>query len=484
MLAAVLCVLFFLLAGQIPTPAPPAAPAAPPDARVQEPRLAATVRQLVAFGPRMGGTGSGANAAAWLEQQFRAAGLDVQTREDPEAWSHEPLSWRVVAHGASAEPRALERAWPWLYSPSANGRARLALEHSAGIALLAERAAARSEKSSAPAVVLVDKPLSRDGAYPALRSLPRGDANPFPVFGISAAESAFLREALTAGRAVEIEFALVAENRRARPRTIVARLPARAGAPAGHVLLCAHGDSDSGGPGANDNASGVAIVLETARALHEAIAAGAVAPPARELRFAIWGSEIHSSRAYLASLDTDPSPCLGVFNFDQSGFGSGAENLHIEPDDVPANRALVLELAALLGERKGSSGWPARYATNKSLGGTDSYVFSNSARFREGAIPALTIFTSAWDRPETHPRTAGMPGESWSDGPTVAVDWDDYYHSTGDTPANTTDKEPHNMAWCARLAALGVLRYAESLDVRAETAPAPTGTPESAPARK
>ncbi|MBM3977981.1 MAG: Zn-dependent exopeptidase M28, partial [Planctomycetes bacterium] len=368
--------------------------------------------------------------------------------------------------------------------PSAHGRAPLALEATAGAVLLASRIGPRSEQSGAPALVLVDQPLSRDGEYPVLRSLARSDANLFPVFGISARESAQLRAAVAAGARVEIEYELESLNRRAAPRTLVARLPARAGAAPGHLLLCAHGDSDAGGPGANDNASGVAIVLEVARALRGAIAAGEIEPPARELRFAIWGSEIHSSRAYLASLEQDPSPCLGVFNFDQSGYGSGAENLHLEPDDLPANRALVLELVGLLAERRELPGWPARFATNKSLGGTDSYVFSNSARFKEGAIPALTIFTSAWDKPESHPRTAGMPGESWSDAPTVAVDWDDYYHSTGDTPENTTDKEPHNMGWCARVAALGALRYAEGLDAREMTKPAPIELPQSEPARK
>ena len=46
-------------------------------------------------------------------------------------------------------------------------------------------------------------------------------------------------------------------------------------------MYCAHGDSDAGGPGANDNASGVAVVLEMARAWSGAIAdgdGGALAP--------------------------------------------------------------------------------------------------------------------------------------------------------------------------------------------------------------
>ncbi|WP_305786041.1 M28 family peptidase [Symbioplanes lichenis] len=51
----------------------------------------------------------------------------------------------------------------------------------------------------------------------------------------------------------------------ARVRNIVALLPGTA--PTGRVFLVAHYDSVQNGPGANDDASGVAAVLETARAL-------------------------------------------------------------------------------------------------------------------------------------------------------------------------------------------------------------------------
>ena len=40
----------------------------------------------------------------------------------------------------------------------------------------------------------------------------------------------------------------------------------------------------------------------------------------------------------------------------------------------------------------------------------------------------------------------------------VTVDGDPFYHSAGDTPANTTDKEPSNMGWCARVGLLSALR--------------------------
>jgi hypothetical protein len=56
-----------------------------------------------------------------------------------------------------------------------------------------------------------------------------------------------------------------------------------------------------------------------------------------------------------------------------------------------------------------------------------------------------------------------MPGEAWHEREKVAIDCDVHYHSSGDTPENTTDREPWNTAWCARVAMLGALRWLEEL---------------------
>ena len=50
------------------------------------------------------------------------------------------------------------------------------------------------------------------------------------------------------------------------------------------VLVGAHLDSWDFGAGAQDNATGVAMVLEAARAI-----AGLKQPPRRSIRFALWG---------------------------------------------------------------------------------------------------------------------------------------------------------------------------------------------------
>lgn len=435
-------------------------------ARVSEERAQATVRTLVGFGPRMGGTRSGSEAAGWLLERFRAAGLTAEHVAGEPAWRHSESTWSVRAHvEGQVEPLVLARAWPWGYSPSAAGRAALSLEPAPGQVWLSARRSRARDRALAPAAVLIDGATTLDGSYPVVHHLPEGPDNPSPVFGLSRDEGARLRALLEAGRKVEIEFALEATIERATALTTVARLAPREGAPPGHLLFCAHGDSDAGGPGANDNGSGEAIVLEIASAWSEAVRAGALPAPPREVRFAILGTEIESSRDLLAR-SQDDGPILGVINFDQAGYGTGADQLNVEPDDLPANRELVLLIAGVLRDYAGRAGLPERWATNKSLGGTDSYVYSRSELFREHGRPAVTVYTSAWGRPAEYPRTPDMPGESWNDGDVVHVDYDNFYHSAGDTPENTTDTEPWNMGWCARVGLVAGVRWLDGLDAK------------------
>jgi hypothetical protein len=108
----------------------------------------------------------------------------------------------------------------------------------------------------------------------------------------------------------------------------------------------------------------------------------------------------------------------------------------------------------------GTRGFPEHAASVKSQGGTDSYVFQPRT---QGATvyPSVTLYTSAWDKERAQPVTEGFPPINWYAGEQpgmVTVDGDAFYHSVGDTPANTTDTEPSNMGWCARVGLLSALR--------------------------
>src|SRR5688572_20356036 len=58
-------------------------------ARVSRDRALAMVRELVALGPRMGGTASGDRAAGAVAAAFQAAGLPVEIVVDPPDRVHE-----------------------------------------------------------------------------------------------------------------------------------------------------------------------------------------------------------------------------------------------------------------------------------------------------------------------------------------------------------------------------------------------------------
>ncbi len=431
-------------------------------ARVSDERAAKLVREIVALGARMGGTDSGGRSAAFLTERFGAMGLEVVQHLAPKKWCHEETDWALTIHVAGEEPRTIERVWPWGFSPGGEGKEiELSLEATPGKALLSSKFSATPRSAEPCAVVLSDGSTTHNGEWPRCRDHRRRQNARVAVLGISKPEGAALRKALESGKQVTVDWHLKTTIEEAQPITVVATLPAAVPAESKvatpHLLICAHGDSDSGGPGANDNGSGMAIVLEMARAWKGAIDAGELQAPPIEVRFAIWGTEIYSTKAYR---DSDLGRgVLAVLNFDQAGFGSSADRLHVEPDDLEGNVPFVRLAADVLRQFSGKPGFPKQWATNKSLGGTDSYIFSGWKRFRTEKLPSVTMFTSAWDKPDQQPRTEGMPGESWRERDQVEMDYDEHYHSSGDTPENTTDKEPHNMGWCARVGLITALRY-------------------------
>ena len=427
-------------------------------ATVSETRMVETVRRLVGFGTRMYGTPSNHEAAAWLASSFREAGLQVVVRQDtPRAW-YLPVSWEVRAFAGAAGGGALtlKTAWPSSGSPSAKGEGPLSAQAAPGAVCLSS-ANPTPEASAGCVAVLFDGGRASASGFPGVNRL-RGSWT-VPVFAIAAREAAPLRERLASGEKIRVSFALEAKSGTDAAHTVVATLPGKDHSK--YVLFCAHGDSDSGGPGADDNASGVAVVLEIARAAAAAVRSGKVPQPAWDLRFAAWGGEMSSTREYVAAMPQDPSRLQAVFNYDQAGFGSSKNALYVEPDDIAANATLVTVVRAVMKDHLGSAGFPEHAASIRHQGGTDSYVFQNTRTEGAAIYPAVTIYTSAWDRENQLPVTEGFPPLNWypDEKPgMVTVDGDAFYHSVGDTPANTTDTEPFNMGWCARVGLLSALR--------------------------
>jgi hypothetical protein len=169
-----------------------------------------------------------------------------------------------------------------------------------------------------------------------------------------------MRTALQEKRTIHIEHGLDAHIGNRASKRVQADLPELKGLATEFFFVSAHGDSDAGGPGANDNASGVATVLEMARSWKAAINLDLCPGPARKVRFDIWGTEIKSTREYLArpfggeqGIGSRPHP--GVLNFDQAGFGARSEQLNVEPNDLKSNRAFMQLAPKLITAIKRSS---------------------------------------------------------------------------------------------------------------------------------
>jgi hypothetical protein len=96
-------------------------------------------------------------------------------------------------------------------------------------------------------------------------------------------------------------------------RSLVAEIPG-AVKPQERVLLVAHVQE----PGANDNASGCATLVELARAIRQGIHDKRIPAPGRTLTF-IWGDEMRASRQWIADHPAEAKQVRYMFSLDMTG---------------------------------------------------------------------------------------------------------------------------------------------------------------------
>jgi Zn-dependent M28 family amino/carboxypeptidase len=188
-------------------------------------------------------------------------------------------------------------------------------------------------------------------------------ASEIPVAGITRGLG---RELAAAPNAV-VELELVTQTRQARSQNITTDTR-----PAPRVLVVgAHLDSVRDGPGINDNATGVAALLEIARALNNRSNELAV-------RFAFWGAEelgLFGSRAYARTVQRER--VTGYLNFDV--LGSPSQRYGVYGVDRFAERWLGYL------ERRGMN------AVRTGIGGR-----SDHAAFAQRGIPVGGLFAGGY----------------------------------------------------------------------------------------
>ncbi|MSO49194.1 MAG: M28 family peptidase [Acidobacteria bacterium] len=250
------------------------------------------------------------------------------------------------------------------------------------------------------------------------------------AFGFKASRRAAttLREALKAGpQRVRVEVASMFANK--PERTLVYEIPGRT-LPNERVVLAAHLQE----PGANDNASGVATLMELARSLGAGVASGRIPPPARTITF-LWLNEISGSRAWIAR---HPDLMAGVrymFSMDMTG------------EDVAKTGG------SFLVERWPDPGavWTRPWDPHSEWGAGN--VRANTLKGDlindlHLAVCELVAKKTAWVV-KTNPYEGGSDHTVFgSTGVPSLLNWhftDRYYHSSLDTPDKTSPEEMRNV---------------------------------------
>ncbi|MGO4804606.1 M20/M25/M40 family metallo-hydrolase [Arthrobacter sp. 2MCAF15] len=234
---------------------------------------------------------------------------------------------------------------------------------------------------------------------------------------------------------------------RGKPRVESFNILAETGGDAGRTIVVgAHLDSVKEGPGINDNASGVAAVLETARWLKEAGIS-----PANRVRFAFWGGEedgLYGSQHYVDELSqAEVRQTAANLNVDMAASpngvrsvhdGDGSDYGHAGPDGSGAMEEIFFRYFR-------ENALPAE--TTPFDGGSDYDAFLSAG------IPGGGLFTGDVER-KTQAQAQAYGG-------TAGKDLDPCYHEACDTIANTNPELLTEMS--------GALAYATAAYAMAKT---------------
>ncbi len=191
---------------------------------------------------------------------------------------------------------------------------------------------------------------------------------------------------------------------------VEARLAGRGTDSAGVWIVGAHYDTAPGTPGADDNASGVAVLLETARSLQESplasgvrfVAFGTEEPPA-------FGSRDMGSYRYARGLEAEGARARGLINLEMLGYYNDKPGSQLYPPilnllypdrgDFVGIVSNISSMGLMFSFRKawrGSSDFPIEAIVLPSV--LSSLALSDQLNFWSEGLPALTLSDGGYFR--------------------------------------------------------------------------------------
>ena len=324
--------------------------------------------------------------------------------------------------------------------PAAVPKGAIAVVDDTGCSLVDKQNAAVAK--GAGALIVLSGPNGQ-GAPPRLLSPGYYKRLTVPVAVVGALGGAALTHA-----SAPIHLVLDARNVNITSRNVLAQT--KTGSPHEVIMAGAHLDSPRGGPGINDDGTGVAAVLETALQL------GPLAPVNNAVRFVFWGAEedgINGAADYVFGMDREQlndiamyldfgmlgSPNAGFFTDD--GDQSGPPGPGVSYADVP----------------DGSAGIERTLAGYLSLAGKHPVSMPLSARtdyhpFMVAGVPIGGLTTAS-----AQPKTTGQ-ARLW--GGQAGAPFDPNYQSARDTVDNINRDA---LAVMGSAVAFAVGGYAESI---------------------
>ncbi|MEM3088651.1 MAG: M20/M25/M40 family metallo-hydrolase, partial [Candidatus Bathyarchaeia archaeon] len=222
--------------------------------------------------------------------------------------------------------------------------------------------------------------FSREGPATSF-SLDPNETLRIPSISISSEEGQNLLLQLAAGHEVVVKLQVIAEKRRVKSYNISGNIKGNT-LSTQKIVLSAHLDSVINSPGANDNASGLAAVLELARVMAEK-------KPRRTIEFIAFGAEepypyYLGSWFYVQKHKDELVNIISVLNFDMIGVGAKIDN-----------RPCLKTTAIFQGKKLKTEEWLKNYIiqTGKELGyeihPLEALGYSDQVPFLFNDVPAV-----------------------------------------------------------------------------------------------
>ena len=274
------------------------------------------VQNLVNFGSRVAGTPVMEKASSYLIDQYRKAGYitEVQTFTYQKFVD---LGSNLTVDNVKIEGYALNGSIPGKLNapliavPNVGRSADFAAVNVKGAIALVKRGEIRFSQKAENAVAAGAVGLIIVNNQPGdLSGGSVGGEAKLPVLGLSAEKGNPL---IARTQNTQVNLNVNAQRKIVTGRNVIAHLP---GVTQPKMILGGHYDSVPGSPGANDNASGTAVVLAIARNLSNT-------PQARQIWFVAFDGEedgLHGSRAFVNAAEPQfLSGLKGMINFDMVG---------------------------------------------------------------------------------------------------------------------------------------------------------------------